>query len=351
MTTILIVDDEKSIRETLGIILSKEGYDIEKAQDVEIAFSHLVRRRFDIVITDIIMPKVSGIELLEKLKQLSPKTKVIIMTGEPTIETAIKSVQNGAADYLTKPIKREVLINTVKEVEEIKLLNDKRDVLEKENLKYQKELELLVAQKIDELQEAMQSIISLFSTVVEARDPYTAGHQRRVGNLCAAIATKMGLEEKVVEQLRIVGYIHDLGKIVVPSEILSKPGRLSDIEMKLIQSHSSAGYDMIRKVKLPDYLGKTILEHHERCDGSGYPNGLKDKDMWIGSKIIMVADVVEAMMSHRPYRPALGLDAAMTEITGKANILYDKDVVTACRELMVKEEYEIEDKEYKTRMI
>jgi HD-GYP domain-containing protein (c-di-GMP phosphodiesterase class II) len=137
----------------------------------------------------------------------------------------------------------------------------------------------------------------------------------------------------------------------VPSEILSKPGKLSDIEIKLIQSHSSAGYEMIRKVKLPDYLGKTILEHHESCDGSGYPNGLKDKDIWIVSKIIVVADVVEAMMSHRPYRPTLGLDAAMTEITGKADILYDKKVATACYALMVKEEYEIEDKEYKSRMI
>lgn len=247
---------------------------------------------------------------------------------------------------MSKPINKEDLLKAVAQAMEIKRLHDEKKRLEAENLLYQKNLEDMVAQKSKELHRAMQSIISLLASVVEARDPYTAGHQLRVGNLCAQIAMKLGLPRKVIDSVRTIGYIHDIGKIVIPAEILSKPGQLSTLEMQMIRDHPRFGYEMIAKVDLPDIIGRTISMHHERCDGSGYPSGITEKDMPIETKIIMVADVVEAMMSHRPYRPALGLDAALDEIEKNAGRLYNREIARACIDLFRKDKYTIDGEQY-----
>ncbi|HVI39225.1 MAG TPA: HD domain-containing phosphohydrolase, partial [Anaerovoracaceae bacterium] len=272
--------------------------------------------------------------------------QIIIMTGEPTVETAVKAVKHGANDYLTKPINRDILLKAVSHAEQIKMLNDEKIALEEQNQLYQRELEATVLERTNALQNALQGIISLLSSVVEARDPYTAGHQRRVGNLSAAIADKMNLSSQIVETIRIIGYIHDIGKIVIPTEILSKPGALNSLEMQMIGNHPLSGYEMLMKVDLPGLIGEIIYQHHERCDGSGYPRGLSDNDINIEAKIIMVADVVEAMMSHRPYRPALGLEAALQEIRQNAGIRYDTDVVAKCMELFYKDHYTVDDSEH-----
>ncbi|MBR0596310.1 HD domain-containing phosphohydrolase [Sinanaerobacter chloroacetimidivorans] len=347
MSKVLVVDDEKSMRITLSEFLSNDGYETASAPDAQSALKMIEEEEFDIILTDIIMPKISGIELLSQIREKSQTVQVIIMTGEPTVDTAVKAVQSGANDYLTKPIKRDVLLKAIRHAEQIKLLNDEKLILEKENLIYQKGLEGILLERTTALQNAMQGIITLLSSVVEARDPYTAGHQRRVGNLSAAIADRMNLGTKVVEFMRIIGYIHDVGKIVIPTEILSKPGTLNPLEMQMIRTHALSGYDMLLKVDLPSFVGETIFQHHERCDGSGYPRGLKDKDITVEAKIIMVADVVEAMMSHRPYRPALGLDAALHEIQQNAGVYYHQDIVSSCVELFRKDYYEIEDLEHK----
>lgn len=347
MSKILIVDDEKSMRITLCEFLRIEGYEADIASDAEVALKNLDEKEYDIIITDIIMPKVSGIELLGKIRERSQTVQIIIMTGEPTVETAVKAVQSGANDYLTKPISRDNLLKAVHNAEKIKLLNDEKLVLEKENRLYQRGLESIVIERTNALQNAMQGIISLLSSVVEARDPYTAGHQRRVGNLSAAIAGKMNLDTKIVEFIRIIGYIHDVGKIAIPTEILSKPGTINPLEMQLIRNHPLSGYEMLTKVELPALIGETIFQHHERCDGSGYPRGLKGSEITVEAQIIMVADVVEAMMSHRPYRPALGLEAAINEIKQNAGILYNAVVVYACVDLFHNDDYQIEDMEHK----
>lgn len=192
----------------------------------------------------------------------------------------------------------------------------------------------------------MQGTISLLTTVVEARDPYTAGHQRRVGNLSAAIAEKMNLESQKADFVRIIGYIHDIGKILIPTEILSKPGALNSIEMEMIKNHPLSGYEMLTNIDLPSIIGETIYQHQERCDGSGYPRGLCEHEISVEAKIIMVADVVEAMMSHRPYRPALGLKAALQELERNAGVLYDQHVAYQCIELFNRDQYIIDDSEY-----
>jgi putative nucleotidyltransferase with HDIG domain len=344
MARILIVYDEKSIRITLCEFLKNEGYEAESASDAVIACGMLEEKPFDVIVTDIIMPRISGIDLLSTIRKTSPSLQVIIMTGEPSVDTAIRAVQSGANDYITKPINKDTLLKTVRNAIKIKKLSDDKVLLEQESRFYQKQLEALVGQRTRSLQQAMQGIIYLLTSVVEARDPYTAGHQRRVGNLSAAIAHRLEMSREAAELVRTIGYIHDIGKISIPAEILSKPGILSPLEKEIIKIHAHKGYEMIAKANLPDIFGKAIYQHHERADGSGYPQGLHDDDICPEAKILIVADVVEAMMSHRPYRPALGLTAALAEIAEKSGRLYNKDVVEACSGLF-RDGYSIDDEE------
>jgi PAS domain S-box-containing protein/putative nucleotidyltransferase with HDIG domain len=183
------------------------------------------------------------------------------------------------------------------------------------------------------LQKAMKSTIQAIALILEKRDPYTAGHQKRVTKLACAIAEEISIFPDKIEGLYIAGIIHDIGKINVPTEILSKPGKLSEIELSLIQTHPQVGSDILKEMELPGEISSIVLQHHERMDGSGYPFGLSGEAILLEARILAVADVVEAMASHRPYRPALGLDKAWEEITKNKGKLYDPEVVDACLKL------------------
>ena len=189
-----------------------------------------------------------------------------------------------------------------------------------------------------ELQEAMGGIIHAMSLVVEARDPYTAGHQRRVADLAFTIAKEMGLSEWQVKGIHVAGLLHDVGKLVVPAEILTKPSKLNQSEFSIVQRHPQVGYDILEMIEFPWPVTKTILQHHERLDGSGYPHGLSGEDIIPEARILGVADVVEAMSSHRPYRPALGLDSALQEISKGRGVIYDSKVADACLRLFQSKE-------------
>ena len=180
------------------------------------------------------------------------------------------------------------------------------------------------------LRKALDGIIQAVALTVEKRDPYTAGHQRRVADLARAIASKMGLSKIQINGIRIAGSIHDLGKICVPADILSKPGRLTEHEFGIIKAHPEVGYDILKSIQFPWPVAQTILQHHERLDGSGYPAELKGNDIITEARIVAVSDVVEAMSSHRPYRPALGIDMALDEIEKGRGATYDPDAVDAC---------------------
>jgi len=183
---------------------------------------------------------------------------------------------------------------------------------------------------LGKLQLSLRGIIQVISRIVEMRDSYTAGHQRRVTALSRAIALEMGLAEDRVEGLVMAGEIHDLGKISVPAEILSKPTRLTEFEFRLVRIHAQAGYDILKEIDFPWPIAEIIVQHHERIDGSGYPQGLRGEVILLEARILAAADVVEAIASHRPYRPALGIEAALEELEQKKGILYDPDVVKAC---------------------
>jgi len=198
-------------------------------------------------------------------------------------------------------------------------------------------------ENVERLKKVMSGVIRAIDVIVETRDPYTAGHQHQVARLATTIATEMGLPADTVEAIYVAASIHDLGKIYVPAEILSKPGRISDIERGFIRTHPQVGYDILKSIDFPWPIAEIVLQHHERMDGSGYPRGLKDGDIRIEARILGLADVVESMGSHRPYRPTLGIEKALDEIRTNRGILYDSDVVDVCLALFQEKGFRFEE--------
>lgn len=192
----------------------------------------------------------------------------------------------------------------------------------------------------EKLLKAMEDTIQAMAVTVEMRDPYTAGHQRRVSQLAIAIARQTGLSEDRISGLRLAGLIHDIGKTRVPAEILTNPGKLSEAEFSIIKMHPAVGYDILKDIEFPWPIAQIVYQHHEMMDGSGYPSGLSGDEIIAESRIMAVADVVEAMSSHRPYRPALGIDKALLEILQKKESLYEPEAVDACLEIFSNNEFE-----------
>jgi len=205
----------------------------------------------------------------------------------------------------------------------------------------QTKMERELKESFAKLRLGLRSTVRAIAETVEARDPYTAGHQRRVSDLGRAIATEMKLLKDKIDGIRTAGTLHDVGKISIPVEILSKPAKLTDLEFGIIKTHPQSGYDILKNIDFPWPVARMILEHHELIDGSGYPNGLTGDELLIESKILVVADVVEAMASHRPYRPAWGIDIALEEIRKNKDVLYDPNVVDACLRLFDKKGYKL----------
>ena len=196
----------------------------------------------------------------------------------------------------------------------------------------------------EERDRLMRGAIAAIAATTEARDPYTAGHQRRVAEIAAAIATELGLGTSEVDGIRLAAGIHDIGKISVPAEILARPAGLSSIEWEMVKCHARTGYQIVADIHFPWPIASMILQHHERLDGSGYPDGISGDEIIIGARIIAVADTVEAMASHRPYRPALGLEAALVEIDSKRDTLFDPEVVDSCLRIFREGHFDFDEK-------
>jgi len=188
---------------------------------------------------------------------------------------------------------------------------------------------------------ATEEIIQAMAATIDLRDPYTAGHQKRTQLIALKIGEKMNAEKSQMEALKFAGMIFDIGKISIPSDILSKPGEISDLEFAVVKNHSQTGYEILRSIEFPWPIAKIVYQHHERLDGSGYPNNLKEDDILLEARILAVADVMEAMISHRPYREAFSLDYALDELKNNRGILYDSEVVDACIELFEKDAFSL----------
>ena len=323
MANILVVDDEESVRHLLSRVLLMGGYECTLAADAAEARKFIKDRNFELILCDVAMPGESGIDFIRYVAAEYPDTATIMVTAVDDPEIAETALEAGIYGYMIKPFNvNEVIINVRNSL--------RRRELEIADRTYRSELEQKVEERTAELQEILEGTILALTMTVEYRDPYTSGHQQRVSDLAGAIAKEMGFPKDRIMGIRMAGVIHDIGKIAIPVEILSKPGRLSKTEFDLIKNHSQVGYDILNSIKFPWPLSQIVLQHHERMDGSGYPQGLSGEEILMEARIMGVADVVEAMASHRPYRPALGIDKALEEISKNREALYDPEVVDAC---------------------
>lgn len=328
---IMVVDDEKPIQRMLGRLLKLKGYSYSTASDAAEARSIMKTQDIALILCDVNMPGESGMDFVRYVSKTYPDTAVIMVTGNDDAEIAEAALDMGVYGYIIKPFRpNEMIIKISNALRRRNLeINKKNQIVDMERIINERTSDL--QDTLEKLKKITDGIINAMALAVETRDPYTAGHQSRVSDLAQSIALEMGIPSEQVEGIRMAGLIHDLGKIAVPAEILTKPSKLSNIEFSLIKMHPQAGYDILKDIEFPWPIDKIVLQHHERLDGSGYPHGLAGKEnILLEARIISVADVFEAMASHRPYRPALGIEKALSELTKGKGTFYDPEAVDAC---------------------
>jgi putative nucleotidyltransferase with HDIG domain len=329
---IMVVEDEELIRDMIQQNIEWAGYKCTIAKNVEEALKILAldRKKVDAIITDIRMPGQSGIELTKKVKE-NYDSDVIVMTGFAEDFDYEKVIESGASDFFQKPINSKELMLRLKRVLKERVLLAERNRADKE-----------LKKNIKKLQNAQEQTVAALASTAEIRDPYTSGHQKNVTKIACSIAEHMGLSADLIKGLRIAGLLHDIGKISVPAEILSKPGKITKDERNIIENHCRVGYDILKGIEFQWPVAKIVLQHHEKMNGSGYPLGIQGEEILLEARILAVADVIEAMSSHRPYRAALGLDEALAEIRKNRGVLFDPVVVDACLELAANDKLIIE---------
>jgi len=318
----LVVDDSSDDAELLLRELRRGGYDVGSrvaATRAEVAAA--LRRSWDVVVVDHNLPGFSGLEALRVIREADSEVPVLFVSGSVGEEAAVAAMRAGAQDFILK----DNLARFVPAVE--------RELREAAVRRQARRADDTLQSTIDLLERTVQGAIQTLAYLAETRDPYTAGHQRRVTELAEVVAATMGVSGERRHLIIAAGTLHDLGKTAVPTEILTKPGRLTAAEFDLIRDHPRTGFEILAGIDFPWPVADVVLQHHERIDGSGYPGGLTGSDIRLEARILAVADVVEAMSSDRPYRPALGLGQALDEVAVNRGTLYDADVSDACRDI------------------
>jgi PAS domain S-box-containing protein/putative nucleotidyltransferase with HDIG domain len=433
-TTVLLIEDNPGDARLIQEMLAEGGGDrfkLKCATHLSAGLERLVKGGIDIVLLDLGLPDSQGFDTFVKTYAQAPRVPIVVLSGLADEELAIKTVQEGAQDYLVKGhLDSHALVRTIRYAIERKRTEEelRGQALVFENIHdgiivadlegniirwnpaaerifgycedeaFHKTLNMLTTKIINgelrddrwagemdftrkdgtegicetmvvplrdtndtitavfgvfrdvterklaeeelqrsylKLRESLIVTVNTLASTVEMRDPYTAGHQRRVTILASAIAEDIGLTEEQFDGLRMAGLVHDIGKFSVPVEILNKPGSLSETEFNIIKTHPQAGYNILKEIEFPWPVAQIVLQHHERLDGSGYPQGLKNGGIMLEARILAVADVVEGMASHRPYRPALGIEAGLEEIAKNQGILYDPEIVDICKRLFI----------------
>ena len=324
---ILVVDDENHVRSMIGATLERRGYDVQLSSSGRHALEILEHNTFDLVLTDIVMQDGNGIFLLDRIRGKLPNVPVVMVSAIHDISVAIDSMRRGAYDYLLKPFEREHLVATVDRALEY------RQALQ-ETHNYQQNLEQVVRARTEMLRQAMEDLEHSYDITLEAlgdaldlKDSETEGHSKRVTAYTIALARAMGISPAEIKVIARGAFLHDIGKMAIPDDILRKPAALTSDEQKVMREHCTRGFNILRKIPFLSEAAEIVFSHQEHYDGTGYPTGLRGGEIPIGARIFAVADTLDAITSDRPYRKASSFDAARQEILRCSGTQFDPSVV------------------------
>jgi response regulator RpfG family c-di-GMP phosphodiesterase len=326
---VLIVDDDPALRKILSVMLTQSAFVCRSAASGEEALCLLEKHPFEVVISDLRMPGISGMDLLVEVRQRYPHLAFLMVTGEDETRVGVRAMQLGADDYLLKPFDAEVVLGSLQ-----RALHKRK--LEREVMEYRLRLEDMVSERTEQLQSALRQTERSYEDTLEAlgaaidlRDSPTAGHSRRVFLYSMELAKSIGGLEQQLRTMAMGAWLHDIGKLAIPDRILLKPGPLLDHEWQVMRRHARIGYELVKSISFLAGAAEIVLTHHERFDGSGYPQGLGAQEIPFGARIFAVADTLDAMTSDRPYRAALPLQSARDVIARGSGTLFDPLVVAA----------------------
>ena len=324
---ILVVDDELPVCALLTETLTAHGFECKSCNDGKAALEAMGREGFDVVVSDLHMPGMSGMELLGEVRKKFPRAVILMVTGENDVRTGIEAMKRGAADYVVKPFDLEGVVTAVNRALEVK-------AMEMELEDYRHNLEKMVEDRTKQLDAARRRIELTYDETLEAlgaaldlRDTETAGHSQRVTHYCLRMAHAMDCSGDQLKQIARGSYLHDIGKIGIPDSILLKEGKLTAEETQVMQYHVRIGYELVSRIVFLAGAAEIVLTHQERFDGTGYPQGLMGREIPLGARIFSVADTLDAMTSDRPYRRALPFATAREEVTRESGRQFDPDVV------------------------
>ena len=324
---ILVVDDEEAIREVVSTMLESKGYHCTAVSNGRAAQDFVKRATPDLVLSDMIMPEMDGIKLLEWLRQYDPEIPVIMVTAIHDISTALEAIRRGAYDYILKPFEKDQLYLGVN-----RALQHRRLVAENRN--YQRDLERQVEERtarltiaLAQLEQSYDDTLEALGSALDLKDAETEGHCQRVTAFTISIAKAMPVPNAYLPVLARAAFLHDIGKMGIPDKILLKPGPLTDDEKVIMRKHCQIGYDMLIRIPFLRDAAEIVLAHQEFFDGTGYPRGLKSEEIPLGARIFAIADSMDAMLSDRPYRKALPMSHAREEIQRCAGTQFDPRVV------------------------
>ncbi len=324
---ILVVDDENHVRSMIGATLERQGYDVQLASSGNDALEMLEHDGFDLVLTDIVMQDGNGIILLDSIRGIQPNLPVVMVSAIHDISVAIDSMRRGAYDYLLKPFEREHLLATV-----LRALEHRQALQETHN--YQQNLEQVVRARTEMLRQAMEDLEHSYDVTLEAlgdaldlKDFETEGHSKRVTAYTIALARAMGISPAEIKVIARGAFLHDIGKMAIPDDILRKPGPLTPDEQAIMREHCTRGFHILRKIPFLSEAAEIVFAHQEHFDGSGYPTGLRGSEIPVGARIFAVADTLDAITSDRPYRKARSFDVARQEILRCSGSQFDPSVV------------------------
>jgi putative nucleotidyltransferase with HDIG domain len=325
---ILVVDDEEAIRDVVSTLLEAQGYDCASVGNGRLAQEYVGQHPVDLVLSDMVMPEMDGLALVEWLRKNEPDVPAIMVTAMHDLSTALEAIRRGAYDYILKPFEKDHLYLAVG-----RALDHRRLVLE--NRSYQRNLERLVEERTAQLKGAFEQLEQSYDDTLEAlggaldlKDAETEGHCRRVTAFTIAIAKAMKVAPPQLPQIARAAFLHDIGKMAIPDQILRKPGPLTPEEREVMRTHCEIGYKMVTRIPFLKEAAEIVLSHQEYFDGTGYPRNLKGEQIPLGARIFAVADALDAMISDRPYRKALSVSHARNEIQRCSGTQFDPSVVT-----------------------